>query len=922
MKPILAVITVFISVTCIGQKASIKGTVRDTLNKQNLSNAVIALLQSKDSVLYKFTRTNENGSFELHDLVKGDYLMMVTFPKFADYITPVSLDSISPKDLGNISLTTKAKLLEEVIVRQKIAAVRMHGDTLEFKADSFKVKQGANVEEMLKQLPGISVDKDGKITAQGKQVEKILVDGDEFFGDDPTIATKNLQADAVDKVQVFDKKSDQATFTGIDDGNSKKTINLKLKEDKKRGYFGKLDLGGGPDGKYDNSAMINRFRAKQKLSAYGIMSNVGTTGLNWSDRDKYGSGDNIEYNDDGGMVFYSGGDDAPNFNGEGLPKSWAAGANYSDKYNADKQKLNSSYRYNKLNVEAASNSLSQSILPDTTFFTKATNNNNSSRQKHFVSGIYDYQIDSGLSVKVTVNGSSGKFQNASATTSRTYDINDSTINQNTQSNSANGDNQKLVSTLLLRKKFEKVGRTLSLSLNDQYNADNSTGYLNALITTYNPVTRLPKDSLTDQMKLTDTKVNAFGGKLSYTEPLSKRIFTEVSYGLRINSSSSERLSYNKSPDGKYEVLSQAYSNSYRYDVTTNTAGLFFKYNTKKIVAGIGSDLAFQNFDQQDKVHNTSVERNYVNLFPKANFNYKFNPGSGFSINYNGNTRQPSINQIQPVASNDNPLVIYVGNPLLKQQFTHSINLNYNSFKILKDRGFYIWGSASTVANNITSTQYTDLATGKTIYQYINTNGNANAYLGGSYFMTLKKAKIRMQFSGNMNYSKYTSYVNLEKNVTQSYSPGVGMYISKYKDDKWSINYNPSVTFNGSHSTINTGVNNNYWSSSQSISGSVYLKKKIDITTDVTGQFRQKTSTFDQNNNVILWNAYIGYKLLKDDKAMIKFSAHDLLNQNKGYYRYISNTNITENNFQTINRYFLLSFVWNFSKSAMTTPTKP
>jgi hypothetical protein len=919
MKPVFAVITLFISVSCIGQKASIKGTVRDTLNNQNLSNAVIALLQSKDSVLYKFTRTNENGSFELHDLIKGNYLIMVTYPKFADYITPVSLDSISSKDLGNISLTTKAKLLEEVIFTQKIASVRMHGDTLEYKADSFKVKQGANVEEMLKQLPGISVDKDGKITAQGKEVEKILVDGDEFFGDDPTIATKNLQADAVDKVQVFDKKSDQAAFTGIDDGNSKKTINLKLKADKKRGYFGKLDLGGGPDGKYNNSAMINRFRAKQKLSAYGIMSNVGTTGLNWEDRDKYGGGDDVQYSEDfDEMVFYGSEDNNPNFNGEGLPKSWAAGANYSDKFNADKQKLNSSYRYNKLNVEAANNSLSQSILPDTTLFTKATGNNNSSRQKHFINGIYDYQIDSMLSVKVTVNGSVGNFETMSGTTSRTYDSQDSTINQSNQSNSATGDNQKWTSNLLLRKKFEKIGRTLSLNVDDQYNTDNSTGYLNALITTYDPLTRVPKDSLTDQMKLTNTKVNVFGGKLSYTEPLSKRIFAEISYGLRINSSSSERLSYNKSANGKYEELSQAFSNSYKYDVTTNTAGLFFKYNSKKIAAGIGSDLAFQNFDQHDKVNNASFERNYVNLFPRANFNYKFNTTSDFSVRYNGNTRQPSIYQIQPVASNDNPLVIYVGNPLLKQQFTHSVNFSYNSFQVMKDRGFYLWGSISTVANNITNTQYTDLATGKTIYQYINTNGNANGYMGGGYFMNFKKEKIRLHFSGNMNYSKYTSYVNHEQNTTQSYSPTARVYITKYKDEKWSISYNPSVTFNGSHSTINTGVKNNYWSTSQGISGVVYFKKKLEIGTDVTGEFRQKTSTFDQNNNVVLWNGYIGYKLLKDDKAMIKFSAHDLLNQNKGYYRYISNTNIMERNYQTINRYFLLSFVWNFSKSAMTT----
>lgn len=267
MKPLVISVCLLLSIKSFSQNASLKGSVKDTLNNQNLSNAVIALLHAKDSVLYTFTRSDKNGNFELNKLEGGDYLLMITCPKFVDYINPVSLQNTTAFDVGNLSLTTKARLLEEVIVRQKVAAIRMRGDTVEFKADSFKVREGASVEEMLKRLPGLTVDKDGKITAQGKKVEKVLVDGEEFFGDDPTIATKNLQADAIDKVQVFEKKSDQAAFTGIDDGQGKQTINLKMKEDKKRGYFGKLDLGGGTDQKWNNSAMLNRFKGKQKYLA-------------------------------------------------------------------------------------------------------------------------------------------------------------------------------------------------------------------------------------------------------------------------------------------------------------------------------------------------------------------------------------------------------------------------------------------------------------------------------------------------------------------------------------------------------------------------------------------------------------------------------------------------------------------------------
>ncbi len=197
----------------------------------------------------------------------------------------------------------KSKLLAEVIVKSG-SPIRIKGDTTVYTADSFKVREGANVEELLRRLPGIQVDKDGKITAMGERVTKVLVDGEEFFGSDPGIATKNLRADIVKEVEVFDKKSDQAEFTGIDDGVKDKTINLKLKDDKKKGYFGKIEAGGGLKDKYNNSIMLNAFKGKRKIAAYGIMSNTGKTNLDWEDANNYGGGiEGLEtgISDDGGM---------------------------------------------------------------------------------------------------------------------------------------------------------------------------------------------------------------------------------------------------------------------------------------------------------------------------------------------------------------------------------------------------------------------------------------------------------------------------------------------------------------------------------------------------------------------------------------------------------------------------------------------
>src|SRR5450432_2173948 len=272
MKKTVVLISIQLMMITYGfsQNAVIKGAVTDTSSRENLPNAVISILRAKDSVLYTFTRSNAQGRFSLAHLAAGKFILLVTYPRYADYVEQLTLTDSSSITFGKIALILKAKLLEEVVIRQKISAIKIKGDTTEFTADSFHVQANATVEELLKKLPGIQVDKNGKITAQGETVQKILVDGEEFFGDDPTLVTQNLRADMIDKVQVFDKKSDQAAFTGIDDGEKTKTINLKLKDNKKNGYFGKANVGGGTNGYHDNQVMFNDFKGKRKFAFYGI----------------------------------------------------------------------------------------------------------------------------------------------------------------------------------------------------------------------------------------------------------------------------------------------------------------------------------------------------------------------------------------------------------------------------------------------------------------------------------------------------------------------------------------------------------------------------------------------------------------------------------------------------------------------------
>ncbi|HNK27371.1 MAG TPA: carboxypeptidase-like regulatory domain-containing protein, partial [Ferruginibacter sp.] len=287
----LLIASLFVCLTSKAQN-NISGSVSDTSQNKSIANAVVLLLTPKDSVLYKFTRTDAKGSYTFRNVKPGDYILMTTHPYFADFVDNVSVTETTTA-IPAIAVTSKSKLLQEVIVKSG-NPIRVKGDTTIYTADSFKVSANANVEELLKKLPGIQVDKSGKITAMGEQVTKVLVDGEEFFGDDPGMAVKNLRADAVKEVQVFDKKSEQAEFTGIDDGKTQKTINLKMKEDRKKGYFGKIDIAGGLlnkplDDRYNSNILLSSFKGKRKISGFLLTGNTGQDGLNWEDAEKYGS---------------------------------------------------------------------------------------------------------------------------------------------------------------------------------------------------------------------------------------------------------------------------------------------------------------------------------------------------------------------------------------------------------------------------------------------------------------------------------------------------------------------------------------------------------------------------------------------------------------------------------------------------------
>ena len=389
-----------------GQLSSLKGTIRDTTEKKSLPRSVISLLRTKDSVLVAFTRADAQGHFKLDGLNPAEYLLLVTYPKFADYADRLQLPP-GVTDLGVLPLTPRSVLLQEVVIRNN-RAINIKGDTTEFLADSFKVKEGATVEDLLKQIPGIQVNSKGEITAQGKRVDKVLVDGEEFFGADPTIATQNIAAKAVDKVQVFETKSEQDQLKGIGaTADANKTINIKLKESAKKGYFGKAEAGSDFDRLLNGKLMFNRFRGNQKLSVYGTKSNTNTGSLGWEDQNKLGLDDNdYEYDEISGF-FFSYGNSDNEFNDwtlRGLPKAYTAGGLYGNKWGEDKNKTNLSYLYNRLGTTNQTTTVSQTLLKDTTFFNNSRSSSQGLSQRHTATGKYEWKPDSLTTIKFNISG--------------------------------------------------------------------------------------------------------------------------------------------------------------------------------------------------------------------------------------------------------------------------------------------------------------------------------------------------------------------------------------------------------------------------------------------------------------------------------------------------------------------------------------
>jgi Outer membrane protein beta-barrel family len=679
--------------------------------------------------------------------------------------------------------------------------------------------------------------------------------------------------------------------------------------------------------------MLNYFKGKKKISVYGIASNTGLTGLGWDDRSKFGEGSDfgdaeVEVGAGFIMINSSGSDNDFNdwensYRNEGLPKAVKAGAHVSNKWNADKQSINSNYTLKKLDVDAEGNSLTKTFFKDSAIYSNESHTSVTSQTQHLFNGTYDLKLDSLSSLRLKFNGKIQTEENYTSTHTETDNQDFQKLNTNGRTNAFNSDNKIFLGSFLWRQKFNRKGRTLSLSASYK-NADNySDGFLNSGTELFSNGTLFRTDSI-NQYKTNSSITSTANSKLVYTEPAGKKGILEFNYTINNVTSNSNRKSFDKVND-KYESLNPLFSNKYQLTYLSNSAGVKFQYNGKKITANIGSNAGVSHYAQKDSLGREVRQFNYTNLFPTARISYRFAPQRAISVNYSGSPQAPAIDQVQPIVENTNPLYKTIGNPSLRQAFRHDLSFFFNDFKTLTGRSIWINGSLNSTHDAIVSNQ--TVVNGITTTQYVNASGNYNYWFYGSYNIKIRKTNMYAGLSTTANGSRYVNFLNGERNFSHQRTIGSGFNIEDYKEDKFDFwlrtNFEYTVSVSAKNKLVNENHSKtNYWSQTHNAGINLHFKKRLDIGTDADFTFKQKTDVFANNNVFTIWNANIAYKVFKKRNGIFKFEINDILKQKRGYERSSFYNSISEKYYNTLGRYAMLSFSWNFTKNpGAPTPTK-
>jgi hypothetical protein len=874
--PILFLICIF---QTQAQTVKLTGKVADAADQSALAGVNLVLQNSTDSAAKYYSATGLSGTFQLKNIKRGRYILFMKSLGYKSRNLSLTIQD-SDINLGTIELHPDSATLNEVVIEGHLPPVQQHGDTVQYNADAFHTSPDAELEELLGKLPGITLQ-NGAIKSQGEEIQQIFVDGKPYFGGDMNAALKNIPAETIDKIQVYYKQSDQSKFTGFDDGESVKIINIITKKDKRNAQFGKVNAGYGTNDRYLGQGNINWFEGNRRISVIGTLNNnaSGITG--------------------------------------GVSKTGSAGANYADSICKDSN-ISASYGYNR-SVNSTESRLVRNYFNASNSNNTYSENNttNNTNTGHNISLRWETGIDSMNLLTIAPN-----FRLNTSENNNTFDAlnrnNTTLVSRTDNSNSNNNDGYNFSGNLVYGHRFRKPGRTLSFNLNaasDQNTGAGSLSAANIFFGSHDSVVKLNQQNymLSGQYTLAPG--------IAYTEPLNRRSILLVNYNAIFSNSISLRQTWNyDSARQEYRILDSALSSHFSTQTITNRAGLAWRYNMKKYNFNLGLNYEDMYLSgAQDYPNRFKIARSFQAFLPSAIFNYKFSHTSNLSINYRTAASLPAIFQLQDVVNNTNPLQVSEGNPALKQSYSQTINSRFGfpvsassnlifNLSATQISGIIAGASAIASKDSVINNGYL-LHKGAQLTYPVNLEGYNNARVNATWSCYLEKQKTNISLNGGYNFTATPVLINNIQGITgTSAVNGSLLFSSNFKSDlDFTLSYSPG--FNSVKNTIQHLLNRDYFSQNTGFRLNWAIWKGIVLNTDFNYSNYSGLSA-GYPAHTILWNAGICKKFFKKQNGEIRMYVYDLLNQGSSISHTVTDLYTQDRQANLITRYFMFSAVFH------------
>lgn len=889
------------------QKPVLHGLLKSN-DGEALPGATVVLLNESDSTMHSFTISDFEGKFRLKNVSKGDYVLQITFVGFASIKKGISISDATSYELGNIAMTPQDEILGDVTIEAERIPIQIKDDTIQYNAAAFKTQPNATVEELLKKLPGVEVEDDGTIKAQGETVDKILVDGKEFFGDDPQIATKNLPADALDNVQVFDRLSEMAEFTGIDDGTRNKTINLSLKEDKKNGLFGRIKGGYGNGDQYNGKANINQFTKTRQLSFIAAGNNVNEQNFSIDDYINMAGGlQNLMSGGSMELTVDEGIGSALGLGNGGIRDVWSGGLNYNQDIGA-KTELGINYFYNRLENNMIKTSERQNFSGDDIFLSDRDlvdnsiydNHSLSTRLKYAPSDMQDFTFRSSL--KLSNQDISNIEQNASQTDEGTL------INETNSEDLRDATAFDYNGSLLYRKKFQKKGRSIAGRASLARNTLDQDARVISQSTFYEA--GIPVNEEINQNQIDDNIKNTWGVGMTFTEPLWKGKYLQFNYDGQNYANDSHKNFYDILMDQIDPVFNESLSTQFTSDFIYHKGGLRFMSSTKDANLTVSLQAQSSTLEGNSLQFTEGIQRSFFNWLPNLRYSYRFSTGNSFEFDYATSVNEPNLGQLQPVVNNTNPLRIYNGNPNLKTEYRHNIGMRYMLYDQFSFTSLFVRTNLSYTENKINNATTIDESL-RQIVTPVNVKNDVLFNSSASFSTPIRPIKTKVSLSYNNSYNRGITPINDQENIVSRNNNGFNFKLENRNKKVIDLSVGSRFNWTSTKYSLDESLNQKFLTRTLFASMNIEVLKKWNIGTDFK-EISYLGQAFANNQSFPLLTASISRSFLKFDRGQLTLYAYDILGQNRGINRNSEFNYIEDERVNVVGRYVMLSFTYALS----------